>query len=63
MTESEERREYREKCRNYGAEGTCYSRSGWTCYYDNGFSIHARQVCTENANCARMKCYDKQHGL
>lgn len=55
MTETPERKAYREKCRHYGVEGFCrgLSKCGHGCAYD--------VMCSENAQCRRMKRYDKEH--
>lgn len=55
-TETPERRAYREKC-GYRDEWNeqCYLRSGsdGKCFYE--------AACSANANCRRMKMYDKKH--
>lgn len=55
MTESKEREAYRKKCRHYGVEGNCrgLSKCGHGCAYD--------VMCSEDAQCRRMKRYDKEH--
>lgn len=65
MTESPERREYREKCKHYGVDGNCHKRSvdisGYGPIWDTTMKIHAQVLCLPNCDCARMKRYDKLH--
>ena len=55
MTETKEREAYRKACRHYGVEGNCrgLSRCGHGCAYD--------VMCSETAQCRRMKRYDKMN--
>lgn len=64
MTESPEREMYRMKCKHYGEpSGHCRKQSG-SCMPMFGFpyapmTAYVDINCTSNADCARMKRYDK----
>ena len=66
MTESPERREYREKCKYYAEmSGHCHKQSG-PCMPKFGFpyahmTAYIDINCTPDAKCARMKRFDKLH--
>ena len=55
MTEPNERRIYRERCK-HNLTGLCLDKSGWDA---NGF--HYNMACT--GRCDRMRRYDHEHGL
>lgn len=66
MTESFEREQYRMQCKYYGvASGHCHKQSG-ACMPKFGFPFAPMTAyidinCTPDADCARMKRYDKLH--
>lgn len=53
--ETNNRKAYREKCRNYGVEGFCRGLS--KCGHGYAYDV----MCSENAQCRRMKRYDKMN--
>lgn len=57
MNESNERRAYREACRNRSEYEQCLRSTG---YYGN---IHMTFGCVASATCPRMKRYDKTHNI
>lgn len=64
MTETIEREQYRMRCKHYGIEGHCRKQSREISNYGSVWAFpYTRMfvdvVCTSDANCERMKRYDK----